>query len=58
MISLSETSETDAVKALRFKAIHRDMEGIDAIARRTVEFLPVYMLEKFGATHLKEFAIG
>ncbi|KAF9254136.1 hypothetical protein L218DRAFT_1082472 [Marasmius fiardii PR-910] len=55
---LSENSREDALKALHFKAIHHDLEGIDAIARRTLDFPAVHMLkEVFGGHHLREFAV-
>ncbi|KAL0569822.1 hypothetical protein V5O48_012140 [Marasmius crinis-equi] len=58
MRALSEKSAGDALKALRFKAIHRDLEGIDAIAQKTVGFQAVYVLKNtFGGNHLQEFAI-
>ncbi|KAF9254550.1 hypothetical protein L218DRAFT_475228 [Marasmius fiardii PR-910] len=54
----SENSVEDALKVLRFKITICDLEGIDAIARRTFQFSAVSMLETvFDEDHLREFAV-
>ncbi|KAL0569821.1 hypothetical protein V5O48_012139 [Marasmius crinis-equi] len=53
---LADRSSEEALKILRFKATHRDFEGIDPIASNTIQFPIIHVLKAFGQNHTQEFA--
>ncbi|KAK7029577.1 hypothetical protein VNI00_010416 [Paramarasmius palmivorus] len=55
MRSLSEDSECNALRIVKYKASHNDLEDIDYIAPRTMNFSIVHVLEFFGEDHAKPF---
>ncbi|KAJ8091036.1 hypothetical protein PM082_024643 [Marasmius tenuissimus] len=54
---LADESPDNALKVLRFKAIHRDFEGIDVVAVKTINFPIIHVLKVFGQNHTQEFAV-
>ncbi|KAF9258315.1 hypothetical protein L218DRAFT_737708 [Marasmius fiardii PR-910] len=57
MRMLASKSAENALKILRFKAIHRDLEGIDKIAARTMEYPILHVAQDFGEHHTYEFTV-
>ncbi|KAF9258319.1 hypothetical protein L218DRAFT_1080472 [Marasmius fiardii PR-910] len=57
MSMLANESMQNALKILRFKAVHRDLEGIDEIAAKTMSMPIVDVLKFFGKNHIQEFVI-
>ncbi|KAF9258314.1 hypothetical protein L218DRAFT_1005144 [Marasmius fiardii PR-910] len=57
MSILANESMQNTLKILRFKAVHRDLEGINEIAAKTMSMPIMDVLKFFGKNHTQEFVI-